>query len=194
MDQTNGNPQSGELSYKALQDECERLRKALTVTKAANQRLQGELEMLRQRTLPRVLIVDDDANLRRLVSLYLRETCYTLEAANAREALTILNDGQDVRLILLDLMMPEVDGFSLCRQIRGLYDLPIIMLTASGNLEHVQKALQLGANDYLVKPVSRDTLLARVENWLRYGNQGRWPWANRIPWHHDESKTTPISV
>lgn len=115
----------------------------------------------------RVLVVDDEPRFVRLVQAnLLTEGFEVLTGANGREAVRIVaEDGLD--LVLLDVMMPEMDGFEACERIRGFSDIPIIMLTAKGEEEHRVQGLNLGADDYIVKPFSADELLARVRAVLR---------------------------
>src|SRR5580704_2102233 len=101
--------------------------------------------------MSKVLVVDDDAHIRELVRIFLeREGLDVYEAANGREALTKL---EKVRadLVILDVMMPEMDGWELCRRLRQGGDLPLLILTAKGETNDKVKGFQLGSDDYLVK-------------------------------------------
>lgn len=115
----------------------------------------------------RVLVVDDEHSLRRLLRLYLeREGYEVLEADNGLDALsTLRRDGIDVALV--DLMLPELDGFSLVRRIRERSALPIIVITARGEETNRIAGLELGADDYVVKPFSAPEVVARVRAQLR---------------------------
>lgn len=117
--------------------------------------------------MAKILIVDDDANIRELVALYLRKSGFdTVLACDGREALHILNHTK-VDLVVLDIMMPHVDGWELCQEIRDSSSLPVLMLTAQGETTQKVKGLQLGADDYMVKPFEPEELVARVQALLR---------------------------
>ena len=111
----------------------------------------------------RILIVDDDENIAELISLYLMKECYDTK---------IVGDGESAlkevpvfkpNLILLDLMLPGMDGYQVCREIRTTSQVPIIMLSAKGEVFDKVLGLELGADDYMTKPFSVSELLARVE-------------------------------
>jgi DNA-binding response OmpR family regulator len=114
-----------------------------------------------------VLVVDDDADVRSLVAELLTRAGYLVEEApNGREALRVLFD-QRPDLVVLDVSMPELDGWATLERIRELSDVPVVMLSALGaELEKV-RALRSGADDYVTKPFGRQELLARVETVLR---------------------------
>ncbi|UOQ44793.1 response regulator transcription factor [Halobacillus salinarum] len=116
-----------------------------------------------------ILIVDDDPNIRELVRLVLsRDGFHLLEAADGREALEKL-ETEKIDLIILDIMMPNVDGWELCREIRRYYpeNLPILMLTAKGETSQKVKGFDLGTDDYMVKPFASAELAARVKALLK---------------------------
>ena len=115
----------------------------------------------------RVLVVDDEPRFIQLVEANLRSEGFeVLRGINGREAVQkTANDKPD--LVLLDVMMPEVNGIEACERIRGFSDVPIIMLTAKGEEEDQIRGLNVGADDYIVKPFSIDQLLARVNAVLR---------------------------
>ncbi|MBI2832278.1 MAG: response regulator transcription factor [Chloroflexi bacterium] len=114
-----------------------------------------------------VLVVDDDPQLVRLVRANLEAAGYKVfTAADARSALNIV-DMEMPALIILDIMMPEIDGYELCRRIREFSDVPIIMLTAKVEDVDKVKGLKQGADDYMTKPFSVQELLARIEAVLR---------------------------
>jgi DNA-binding response OmpR family regulator len=120
--------------------------------------------MIRKTT---ILLVDDDPQLIRLVRANLESDRYrVLTALDAEAALKQL-DAEKVDLVILDIMLPEVDGYEICRRIREFSGVPIIMLTARGEDEDKVKGLRLGADDYLTKPFNLSELLARVEAVLR---------------------------
>jgi DNA-binding response OmpR family regulator len=114
-----------------------------------------------------VLVVDDDADVRELVAELLARAGYSVsQAPNGREALKLLFDERP-DLVLLDISMPELDGWATLERIRELSDVPVLMLSALGaELEKV-RALRAGADDYVTKPFGRQELLARVESLLR---------------------------
>lgn len=115
----------------------------------------------------RILVVDDEPRFVRLVEANLQtEGFEVLKAANGQEALD-LTVAEKPDLILLDVMMPEMDGFQALERIRGFSTVPIIMLTAKGDEEHKVSGLNLGADDYVVKPFSANELIARVQAVLR---------------------------
>ena len=114
-----------------------------------------------------VLVVEDEASIASFVALYLKNAGYSVKtAANGSEALSQVASG-DVSLIILDLMLPDVDGIEVCRRIRKTSDVPILMLTARD--EDVDKiiGLEVGADDYLTKPFNPRELVARVKSILR---------------------------
>ncbi|MBR5066947.1 MAG: response regulator transcription factor [Lachnospiraceae bacterium] len=115
----------------------------------------------------KILIVDDDNNIAELVSLYLTKECYET---------MIVNDGESVKgaletfapnLILLDLMLPGIDGYQVCREVRAESRIPIIMLSAKGEIFDKVLGLELGADDYMEKPFDSKELVARVKAVLR---------------------------
>jgi DNA-binding response OmpR family regulator len=120
-----------------------------------------------------VLVVEDESSIASFVSLYLKNAGYTVRtAANGTEALTQAAKG-DLTLIILDLMLPDIDGIEVCRRIRKSSDVPILMLTARD--EDVDKiiGLEVGADDYLTKPFNPRELVARVKSILRRATPDR---------------------
>ena len=116
-----------------------------------------------------VLIADDELRMRRIVSDYLHIKGYrVLEAADGAEALSVI-EHNEVDLLLLDVMMPRLDGFEVCRRVRQFSAMPIIMLTARGEEEDELLGFGLGADEYIAKPFSLKILLARIEAVLRRG-------------------------
>nr|WP_088328181.1 response regulator transcription factor [Bacillus cereus] len=115
----------------------------------------------------RVLVVDDESDMRQLVGMYLDNFGYEWgEAENGKEALKKLEtDHYD--FVVLDIMMPEMDGLSVCKEIRKASDVPIIFLTAKGEEWNRVNGLRMGADDYIVKPFSPGELIARMEAVLR---------------------------
>jgi two-component system, OmpR family, response regulator len=119
--------------------------------------------------MTKILIVDDDPHIRKLVHVFLAKEGFSiLESQDGKEALTLL-DSEKVDLIILDIMMPNMDGWELCRNLRDYYSdsLPILMLTAKGEMAQKVKGFELGADDYLVKPFHPAELIARIKALLK---------------------------
>lgn len=115
----------------------------------------------------KVLVVDDDANIRELISIFLSGEGYTvLEAENGREALTLLEEN-NIQIVVVDVMMPEVDGYELTKEVKKYYDIPILMVTAKGESQDKLKGFDLGVDDYVVKPFDPLEIVARVKALLR---------------------------
>ena len=115
----------------------------------------------------KILIVDDDANIAELISLYLLKECFdTLIVNDGEEAIEHFHTYQP-GLILLDLMLPGIDGYEVCREIRKTSNVPIIMLSAKGEIFDKVLGLELGADDYIIKPFDSKELVARVKAVLR---------------------------
>ncbi len=115
----------------------------------------------------RILVVEDEPSIREVLSLYLRRANYQVTVVNnGREALTMLSS-QIPDLVVLDLMLPEVDGLEITRWLRERGDTPIIMLTARGEEQDRIAGLEMGADDYVVKPFSPQELVSRVRAVLR---------------------------
>lgn len=115
----------------------------------------------------KILIVDDDTNISELISLYLNKEGYeTREVANGKLALEVFEEYKP-DLVLLDIMLPGVDGYDVCKEIRKTSRTPIIMLTAKGEVFDKVLGLELGADDYMVKPFDPKELIARVKAVLR---------------------------
>lgn len=115
----------------------------------------------------KILIVDDDTNIAELISLYLIKECFDTQMVyDGEEALTAFKEFQP-NLILLDLMLPGIDGYQVCREIRKTSNVPIIMLSAKGEIFDKVLGLELGADDYIIKPFDSKELVARVKAVLR---------------------------
>lgn len=115
----------------------------------------------------KILIVDDDNNIAELISLYLTKECFDSRIVNdGEEALTAFEEFHP-DLILLDLMLPGMDGYQVCREIRHKSNVPIIMLSAKGEIFDKVLGLELGADDYMIKPFDSKELVARVKAVLR---------------------------
>uniref|UniRef100_UPI0040569A83 response regulator n=1 Tax=Agathobacter sp. TaxID=2021311 RepID=UPI0040569A83 len=115
----------------------------------------------------KILIVDDDNNIAELISLYLIKECYDTKIVNdGKEALTAFEQYHP-NMVLLDLMLPGIDGYQVCREIRTKSNVPIIMLSAKGETFDKVLGLELGADDYIMKPFDSKELVARVKAVLR---------------------------
>lgn len=114
-----------------------------------------------------ILVIDDDRSIVELVKLYLASEGYTVEVAHTgRDGLRLFNQHSPA-LVLLDLMLPELDGYEVCRQIRRESNVPIIMMTAKGDDIDTIVGLELGADDYVAKPFNTRELVARIKAVLR---------------------------
>ncbi|MGN1266389.1 MAG: response regulator [Dorea sp.] len=111
----------------------------------------------------KILIVDDDENIAELISLYLTKECFDTMMVHDGEKALIANDTYQPNLILLDLMLPGIDGYQVCREIRTRSNVPIIMLSAKGEVFDKVLGLELGADDYVMKPFDSKELVARVK-------------------------------
>ena len=115
----------------------------------------------------KILIVDDDVNIAELISLYLIKECFdTMIVNDGEEALSVFPTYQP-NLVLLDLMLPGIDGYQVCRELRKDSSVPIIMLSAKGEIFDKVLGLELGADDYIIKPFDSKELVARVKAVLR---------------------------
>lgn len=115
----------------------------------------------------RVLIVDDDNNIAELISLYFTKECFETMIVNDGESVMDALTVFDPNLILLDLMLPGMDGYQVCREVRAKYSVPIIMLSAKGEVFDKVLGLELGADDYIEKPFDSKELVARAKAVLR---------------------------
>lgn len=115
----------------------------------------------------RILIVDDDSNIAELISLYLIKECYDTEIAEDGESALVKFGEFKPDLILLDIMLPGIDGYEVCREIRKTSQVPIIMLSAKGEVFDKVLGLELGADDYMIKPFDSKELVARAKAVLR---------------------------
>ena len=122
--------------------------------------------MLKQK----ILIVDDDVNIAELISLYLTKECFDTKIVHDGEAAIEELNSYQPNLILLDLMLPGIDGYEVCREIRKTSKIPIIMLSAKGEVFDKVLGLELGADDYIIKPFDSKELVARVRAVLRRFN------------------------
>ena len=119
----------------------------------------------------KILVVDDESRMRKLVRDFLvKQNFDVLEAGDGEEAVDIFFKEKDIALIILDVMMPKMDGWQVCREIRKYSKVPIIMLTAKGDERDELQGFDLGVDEYISKPFSPKILVARVEAILRRSN------------------------
>lgn len=119
----------------------------------------------------KILVVDDESRMRKLVKDFLtREGYVVLEAGDGVEAMDLFYEDKEIALIILDVMMPKMDGWQVCREIRGMSNVPIIMLTARADERDELLGFELGVDEYISKPFSPKILVARVEAILRRSN------------------------
>ena len=116
----------------------------------------------------KILVVDDESRMRKLVKDFLQKNNYeVLEAGDGSEALDIFFAQNDIALVILDVMMPKMDGWQVCREVRAYSKVPIIMLTARSDEKDELQGFELGVDEYISKPFSPKILVARVEAILR---------------------------
>ncbi|KGA96571.1 transcriptional regulator [Alkalihalobacillus alcalophilus ATCC 27647 = CGMCC 1.3604] len=129
----------------------------------------------------KILLIDDERQLQTLIVTYLKKEGYDVHtSSNAEDGLDFFKTNQtSISLVLLDIMLEDMDGFTACQKIRELSSVPIIMLTARASEDDRIKGLKLGADDYVVKPFSPRELMARIEATLRR-SQSFSSWNNRI--------------
>ena len=119
----------------------------------------------------KILVVDDESRMRKLVKDFLgREGYQVLEAGDGMEAMEVFYDEKDIALIILDVMMPRMDGWQVCREVRQSSKVPIIMLTARSEERDELQGFALGVDEYISKPFSPKILVARVNAILRRAN------------------------
>ena len=122
----------------------------------------------------KILVVDDEQRMRKLVKDFLvRENFTVLEAADGEEAVDVFLAEKNIDLIILDVMMPKMDGWQVCREIRQYSKVPIIMLTARGAENDELRGFELGVDEYISKPFSPKILVARVQAILLGKNRRR---------------------
>lgn len=121
----------------------------------------------------KILVVDDEDRMRKLVKDFLVKAGYSvLEAKDGSEAMDFIYAHRDIALLILDVMMPRMDGWEVCREVRSFSDIPIIMLTARGEERDELLGFELGVDEYIAKPFSPKILVARVEAILRRSQGG----------------------
>ena len=119
----------------------------------------------------KILVVDDESRMRKLVrDFFVRQNYEVLEAGDGEEAVDVFFANKDIALVILDVMMPKMDGWEVCREIRKHSKVPVIMLTARGDERDELTGFDLGADEYISKPFSPKILVARVEAILRRTN------------------------
>ena len=122
--------------------------------------------------MQKILIADDEAKIRRIIRDFLTAKGFeTVEAEDGAQALHVFAENSDIALAVLDIMMPEMNGWEVCRKIRETSDVPVIFLTARGSVDDRVRGLRMGAEDYIVKPFEVVELLARVDVVLRRYNK-----------------------
>ena len=120
----------------------------------------------------KILVADDESRMRKLVKDFLvRHDYEVLEAADGEEALDLFYETKDIALIILDIMMPKLNGWEVCKEIRENFNVPIIMLTAKGDESDELLGFELGVDEYISKPFSPKILVARIEAILRRSNK-----------------------
>lgn len=140
--------------------------------------------------MQKVLLVDDEKRMLDLVALYLKPHNYHCKKAlGPYEALDYL-ERETFDLVLLDVMMPEMDGWEVCRRIRSFSDVPIIMLTAREQQEDIIKGLKIGADDYVTKPFNEEELLARMAALLRRRSNKNSITVNELVWDEKRFELT----
>lgn len=120
----------------------------------------------------RVLVVDDEERMRSLLRLHLERAFEVSEASSGKEAIELI-ERRPFDAVVLDILMPDMDGWEVCRQIREEHHTPVLMLTALSDVEDKLEAFQAGADDYLTKPFDPRELIARLEALIRRAESGR---------------------
>lgn len=126
-------------------------------------------------SMGKILVADDDKNICELIRLYLEKESYTVVLAHDGEAAVERFFAESPDLVLLDIMMPKLDGWQVCREIRKKSNTPIIMITAKGETFDKVLGLELGADDYVVKPFDTKEIVARIKAVLRRSAAGAAP-------------------
>ncbi|HEY64078.1 MAG TPA: response regulator transcription factor [Caldilineae bacterium] len=148
----------------------------MTAERLEVQAAQGQLDA---KGKYRILIAEDEAPLRNLLKLSLENSGYEVIAVEDGEEAVKAFSSQNIDLVILDIMMPKMDGFSVCRHIRRRSDVPVIMLTALGNTDDLVQGFELGADDYITKPFTFKEMEARIQAILR-----RVEWSRSRPSPH----------
>ncbi len=143
----------------------------------------------------KILVADDEARIRMLISDFLKnENFEVVEAENGLEALRIFREQNDISLIILDVMMPEYDGWTVCREIRKTSNVPVIMLTARSEEFDEIHGFEIGADDYITKPFSPTVFMARVNACLRRSYQSEDPGKVEIGKLYIDSVTHTVKI
>lgn len=147
--------------------------------------------MIEMANRQKVLVVDDDSNIAELISLYLTKECFETLIVNDGESVMPALESFFPNLILLDIMLPGMDGYQVCREVRAKYSVPIIMLSAKGEVFDKVLGLELGADDYIEKPFDSKELVARVKAVIR-----RYKPMNSVPENPDDKRVeyTDLSI
>lgn len=133
-----------------------------------------------------ILVVDDEAKILEVVSAYLEKKGYSVMAVDGGYEALLLIEREDISLVILDLMLPDISGEEVCRRIRKISGIPVIMLTAKSQEEDLLYGLSIGADDYMTKPFSLKELYARVEAVLRRTSGTHVPSASRYSWNQED--------
>ncbi|MFS0752802.1 response regulator transcription factor [Oceanobacillus sp. 1P07AA] len=146
----------------------------------------------------KVLLIDDEKRMLDLLALYLKPHHYLCQKAlGGKEALSYIKE-EEFDIILLDIMMPEMNGWELCKEIRRFSEVPIIMVTAREQKEDIVKGLKLGADDYITKPFNEEELVARMDALLRRIKPASQIEVNGLLWNEDRFelsyKNDPIKL
>jgi DNA-binding response OmpR family regulator len=136
--------------------------------------------------MKKIMLIDDEERMLDLLSLYLLPKGYRcLKASSGKDAITFL-EREHVDLVILDIMMPELDGWKTCKQIREFSSVPIIMLTARHQKSDIVKGLNIGADDYITKPFDESELIARIESIFRRTHHSQVVEFKQLIWDEDE--------
>lgn len=133
-----------------------------------------------------ILVVDDEAKILEVVSAYLEKKGYSVMAVDGGYEALLLIERENISLVILDLMLPDISGEEVCRRIRKISGIPVIMLTAKSQEEDLLNGLSIGADDYMTKPFSLKELYARVEAVLRRTSGTHVPSASRYSWNQED--------
>ena len=130
----------------------------------------------------KIMIVDDDLNICELLRLYIEKEGFSVVTANDGEGAVKMFERESPDLVLLDIMLPKLDGWQVCREIRKTSQCPIIMLTAKGEVFDKVLGLELGADDYMVKPFEAKEVIARIRAVLRRTGKNEEPAVKQVQW------------
>ncbi len=130
----------------------------------------------------KIMIVDDDLNICELLRLYIEKEGFSVVTANDGESAVKMFERESPDLVLLDIMLPKLDGWQVCREIRKTSQCPIIMLTAKGEVFDKVLGLELGADDYMVKPFEAKEVIARIRAVLRRTGKNEEPAVKQVQW------------